>query len=270
MIKKFTTTIELDNRKLHLPIDNVILEHLKLTYEKTCYEQVYIIAILEVVSRGDVVFSRNLYPTVPQCDVIFSASIKTFSKGDYIALTITDVTDKTIICKTPEYIASIDKKYLPKPEKKVLAVIGNVSYQRGYKIAFIAIPYFRPKLSFGTRCVVPHSDEEDFIKAIDNIDIANKLETAKKHINFKDYSNISPSFNYEVYNYKTYKNIKKYAGQEVLLIIDVNYNIDSFYIAPGSTQDKNIHIICEATTAYHVVYKYFQKLSSLLDAINEL
>ncbi len=270
MNKNFTTTIELDNKKLHLNTDDLIIETLKNLYVGTCFKKSYIREIKEIVMRGDVVFTRNIFPTVPQCDVIFSASVGEYNKGDYIALTITEITDTTIVCITDEYIASVDLKYIPKPQGKILAIIGNISYQRGYKISFIGIPYFRPKISFGTICKVPEFDKENFIESIDNIDIPSKLKLVEKKPVYDQYKNIKKSFDFDMYSYENYKNIEKYKNQEVILIIDCNYSINAFYVAKPEIDRKNIHVIYEACTVYNVIYKYFTKLASQLDAICNL
>lgn len=275
MIRNYTTTIELDAKVLHLNIDKIILDKTRQLYENKCLNGTFIKKILQIHQRGDIIFSRNTFPTVALCDIIFIAEYKEYLKSDYIALQATEISEKSIICNTNDYVVHIEtkKKSELKAGDKFLAIICNVSYQNGNKVAFNAILFAKGAKSQAVKVFVPKTDTENFIEAIEKIDITGKYNKVVNKPTFAPFKSTKSAFKFSAFNYKNYKEVAKMAGDEVLFILSFNDNIETFYVAPKDSNPaafEDTIIKTEAITIYHAIYKYFARLASLLDAIDEL
>lgn len=268
LTKKFTTTIQIDSDEMHLNIDKVIMGKLTELFENKCYDSVVVKKILSIFQRGNVVFSRNHFPTAAVCNVIFEASFKSFNKSEYIALKVTFVDQSMIICDSVDHVAHLDISELPNAKigSTFLGIILHVDYHNNSKVVFRTIPYFKPTKTQVVRVV--NEIDENFIEAIEKINFSKiKKSPAYKYFDGKS------KFTFDSFDEKNYRNVDKLEKGEVLFVISPHNWINTFYIAPiGAKLNADGEVIIKTTSLniYHMIYKHFSVIYNVLLQLEEL
>ncbi len=186
---EFTTTIELDNREIHLNLGDILLKTLKNLYEHKCYKTYFIKEIKKITARGLVTFTTNHYPTMPVVDVTFLAECANYKISDIMAVKITDMDSKIVLCSTEDYVLTFSSEIVQvlklKKGSSLLVIATNINYKHGSKLAISAIPFQKPKMLQITMIHLPQFENEEFKLLLSKIEQV-RLEILEKRKSVKD------------------------------------------------------------------------------------
>lgn len=262
--KEFIITIKIKSTELHLKIDTCIFDKLVANFENKCYDGVIIKKILTIKQRSDVVFSRNKFPTSGQCDVVFIADYITFVRGDFKALTITEIKGKSIICRSVDHIAYLEMDMLPnaKVGGSFLGIMYNVDYQNNSIAAFKAAPFKKYEKVQAFRVFNKADESDKFAKAIKIMD----FKKIKHSGAFKYFRGGKSKFTFDAFTFDDFENVAKLEQGECYFILSPHNWTECFYVAPMNAKidvEGEPFIKTEAVNIYHMIYKYFCNLYNL-------
>jgi hypothetical protein len=171
MEKSFTVSVEISPEDLTQNINKIVLKSLKKKYENVCWGHHFITEVLNIEARGNIEFSRNKWPTMPFCDVIFRAKYITYARDQQVALRIKEIVYDMVQCENDHIIAqmpvsALDGIFKPAVGLYFVALVDELNYQNFSKITMNISPWVPFAANMLTR-IVPGEVDPVLMEAIE-------------------------------------------------------------------------------------------------------
>jgi hypothetical protein len=195
--KSFTVSLNISVTEMYDDIDVMIMRKLKFYYEKRCFAQALILEVKNIQRKSPILLSKHKNDGEGTVDVIFLASVVTYSKGEILHnCKVVSITSNDIIsCVNEHATIMLSTKYLKKNttfkiNQKIPVIAGQLLYNIGAEtitvMAFPLIPYRSKEIHINYRIMNELSNPDkqklgNIIKLInDELELKNAMSAEEK------------------------------------------------------------------------------------------